>query len=118
MHCVYSKSCVNVCLYKPLTIIFHQQKLLSFISECECSCIVFQVLYKQQKRTNNFSICTRIKPPLIQSSFWCIIKGMLHLWKECVFKMGHLCRRNVKLFLNLELCRLRKARKCIFGLCG
>jgi len=30
--------------------------------------------------------------------------------------MGHLCRRNVKLFLNLELSRLRKARKCIFGL--
>jgi len=46
-------------------------------------------------------------------------KGMLHLWKdECIIKMGHLCRRNVKLFLNLELLRLRKARKCIFGLCG
>jgi len=26
------------------------------------------------------------------------IKGISHLWKdECVFKMGHLCRRNVKL---------------------
>jgi len=47
------------------------------------------------------------------------VKGILHLWKdECVFKMGHLCRRNVKFFLNLELSRLRKARKCIFGLCG
>jgi len=32
--------------------------------------------------------------------------------------MGHLCRRNVKLFLNLELSRLGKARKCIFNLCG
>jgi len=32
------------------------------------------------------------------------LKGILHLWKdECLFKMGHLCRRNVKLFLNLEL---------------
>jgi len=29
-------------------------------------------------------------------------KGSFHLWKdECVFKMGNLCRRNVKLFLNL-----------------
>jgi len=37
---------------------------------------------------------------------------------ECVFKMGNLCRRNVKSFLNLELSRLRNARKCIFGLCG
>jgi len=47
------------------------------------------------------------------------IKGILHLWKdEFVFKMGHLCRRNVKSFLNLELSRLRKVRKCIFGLCG
>jgi len=54
----------------------------------------------------------------IQSRLDCI-KGSLHLWKdECVFKMGHLCRRNVKLFLNLELSRLRKARQCIFGLCG
>jgi len=43
-------------------------------------------------------------------------KGSFHLWKdECVFKMGNLCRRNVKLFLNLELSRLRKARKCISG---
>jgi len=34
-------------------------------------------------------------------------KGILQLWKdECVFKMGHLCRRNVKLLLNLELSRL------------
>jgi len=42
-----------------------------------------------------------------------MFKGILYLWKdECVFKMGHLCRRNVKLFLNLELSRLRKA--CIF----
>jgi len=32
-----------------------------------------------------------------------------------VFKMGHLCRRNVKLFKNLEVSRLRKARKSIFG---
>jgi len=32
--------------------------------------------------------------------------------------MGNLCRRNVELFLNLEHSRLRKARKCIFGLCG
>jgi len=48
-----------------------------------------------------------------------VIKAILHLWKdECVFKNGHLCKRNVKLFLNLELSRLRKARKCIFGLCG
>jgi len=47
------------------------------------------------------------------------VKGILHFWKdECVFKMGHLCRRNVKLFYNLELSRLRKARKCVFGLCG
>jgi len=44
---------------------------------------------------------------------------LLHIWKdECVFKMGLVYRRNVKLFLNLELSRLRKARKCIFGLCG
>jgi len=44
-----------------------------------------------------------------------MFKGILYLWKdECVFKMGHLCRRNVKLFLNLELSRLRKA--CIFVL--
>jgi len=36
------------------------------------------------------------------------LKGILHLRKdECVFKMDHLCRRNVKLFLNLELSRLR-----------
>jgi len=46
-------------------------------------------------------------------------KGILHLWTDkCVYKIGHFCRRNVKLFLNLELSRLRKARKCIFGLCG
>jgi len=31
-----------------------------------------------------------------------------------VFKMGHLCRRNAKLFLNLAIYGLRKARKCIF----
>jgi len=44
------------------------------------------------------------------------IKGILHLWKdECVYKMGHLCRINVKLVLNLELSRLRKARKCILA---
>jgi len=30
--------------------------------------------------------------------------------------MGNLCRRNLKLLLNLELSRLRKERKCIFGL--
>jgi len=47
------------------------------------------------------------------------LKGSLHLLKdECVFKMGHLCRKNVKLFLSLELSRLRKARKFVFGLCG
>jgi len=47
------------------------------------------------------------------------IKGSLHLWKyEDVFKMGNVCRRNAKLFLNLEFSRLRKDRKCIFGLCG
>jgi len=45
------------------------------------------------------------------------LKG--YLWKdERVFKIGNLCRRNVKLILNLELSRLRKARKWIFGLCG
>jgi len=46
------------------------------------------------------------------------LEHVLHL-KACFTsgKMGHLCRRNVKLFLNLELSRLRKARKCIFGLC-
>jgi len=39
---------------------------------------------------------------------WCI-KGSFHLWKdECVFKMGNLCWRNVKLFLNWELSRLRQ----------
>jgi len=39
------------------------------------------------------------------------VKGSFHLWKdEYVFKMGNLCRRNVKLFLDLELSRLRKAR--------
>jgi len=35
-----------------------------------------------------------------------------------VLKKGHLCRRNVKLFKHLEVSRLRKARKSIFGLCG
>jgi len=50
---------------------------------------------------------------------YAVVKGILHLWKdECICKMVHLCRRNVKWFLNLELSRLRKARKCIFGLCG
>jgi len=48
-----------------------------------------------------------------------IVKEILHLWKDdSVFKMGHPSRRNVKVFLNLELSRLRKARKCIFGICG
>jgi len=47
------------------------------------------------------------------------VKGIFHLWKdEYVFKLGHLCQKNVKLFLNLELSRLRKAIKCIFGLYG
>jgi len=32
-------------------------------------------------------------------------KGILHLWKD-EYIMGHLCRRKVKLFLNLELSRL------------
>jgi len=34
-----------------------------------------------------------------QSQDWevLVFKGILHLWEdECVFKMGHLCRRNVK----------------------
>jgi len=35
------------------------------------------------------------------SVFSGLLKGSLHLWKdECVFKMGNLCRKNVKLFLN------------------
>jgi len=32
--------------------------------------------------------------------------------------MSHLYKRKVKLFLKLELSRLWKARKCIFGVCG
>jgi len=48
-------------------------------------------------------------------TFYKNIKGSFHLWKdECIFKMGNLCRRNVKLFLNLELSRLRKAKKKLF----
>lgn len=48
------------------------------------------------------------------------IEGILQLWKdECVFKMGHLCSRNVIYFyFYLEPSRLRKARKCILGSCG
>jgi len=38
------------------------------------------------------------------------LKGYFTSGKMNVFKMGNLCRRNVKLFLNLELSRLRKAR--------
>lgn len=31
----------------------------------------------------------------------CFIEGILQLWKdECVFKMGHLCSRNVNLFFE------------------
>jgi len=51
------------------------------------------------------------------SWFWNQIASKVYFtWKdECEFKMGHFCRINVKLLLNLELSRLTKARKCILG---
>jgi len=36
----------------------------------------------------------------------CNLKGYSTSGKMNVYIMGHLCRRNVKLFLNLELSRL------------
>jgi len=68
-------------------------------SYCVCVCVCVIPLLAG---ANQHILSLHLSGSLTQ---WCLwLKGILHLWKDnCVFKMGHLCRRNVKLFLNLEL---------------